>query len=624
LHPLTERESAAVVDALVADSHLDAHTRARVVEAAGGNPLFAEQLASMLVEEGAREGARSVDLAIPPSIQALLAARLDRLAPREREVAEGASVVGLRFATGAVEHLVSEAARPQIDDLLASLVTKRFIEENPGAEDERFRFSHVLVKDAVYQGMLKRTRATLHERFVEWADRVNRDRERATEFEEILGYHLEQAFRYLAELGPLDEHGEALGRGATARLSAAGRRAFTRGDMPAAANLLRRAAELSPEDDPDRLALLPSLGEAFLEIGEFAWAEVYLEQARRADDPAVVAKARLLGALVAAYAGSGTDTTRGVIEAASKAIETFEERGDESGLATAYRLLAWAHGTACHFGQAAEAAEQAVAHARAAGDERQRTRAAASYAIAALHGPTPVAEAIEHCREILEQSGDDHRLNGLVTSLLAPLEAMRGDFDRARTHARTARTTLQELGARVLAASTSQETSVVEMLAGNPAEAVRQLQDDYDELTRMGERYLLSTIAGELARAHCLAGDLDAAFEMTRVAEELSAEDDIGSQALWRSVRARVLAHRDGDLTEAIRLASAAVGILSESDVLVRQADALLDLADILRLAGSPEPATKSLDEAAALLERKGNVVSLGHVSAAMATVAPA
>jgi tetratricopeptide (TPR) repeat protein len=200
-----------------------------------------------------------------------------------------------------------------------------------------------------------------------------------------------------------------------------------------------------------------------------------------------------------------------------------------------------------------------------------------------------------------------------------PFLAMLGRFDEARELYRQGKEALDELGLEIHAAGASQEYSEIEMLAGDPAAAARQLRSDYDELTRMGERYLLSTIAGELARAHYFDDDLEAALEMTRVAEDLSAEDDIGSQALWRSVRARVLARR-GETEAAIELAQEAIEVLEESDVLVRQADALLDLADVLELAGDHEHASKTLGDAAALLERKGNVVALEQVAAVMAT----
>src|SRR5207249_4321710 len=155
-----------------------------------------------------------------------------------------------------------------------SMTRKQLVRTQPTESDADYRFQHILIKDAAYQGLLKRARATFHERFADWAEDVNRDRDRGTEFDEILGYHLEQANQYLSELGPLDEHGLELGRRAATKLTAAGRRAFARGDMAAAANLLRRAAGLLPEHDLARLELLPDLGEALTETGEFAWAQI--------------------------------------------------------------------------------------------------------------------------------------------------------------------------------------------------------------------------------------------------------------------------------------------------------------------------------------------------------------
>ena len=92
----------------------------------------------------------------------------------------------------------------------------------------------------------KRTRSGLHARFADWAERVNRERGRELEFQEIVGYHLEQARRYLLELAPLDDEGRELGRRAAGHLGPAGRRAFARGDMPAASSLLRRTVDLLP------------------------------------------------------------------------------------------------------------------------------------------------------------------------------------------------------------------------------------------------------------------------------------------------------------------------------------------------------------------------------------------
>src|SRR5262249_26834443 len=200
----------------------------------------------------------------------------------ERAVLEPAAVVGGLFQVTAVRALVVEPVRETLPAHLGSLQSKQLIEAEPLAipdDDVWFRFHHMLIRDAAYQRMLKRTRAVLHERFADWMEGVYAGRERRVEYEEILGYHLEQAHRYLDELGPLDDHGRALGVRAAERLASAGRRAVARAGLSAAANLLRRATALLPADDPTRLRLLPSLGEALMRIGEFPWAILFLDEA---------------------------------------------------------------------------------------------------------------------------------------------------------------------------------------------------------------------------------------------------------------------------------------------------------------------------------------------------------
>jgi class 3 adenylate cyclase/tetratricopeptide (TPR) repeat protein len=630
LSSLSEGDVVRVVENLLGSTGIADEARRRIVEAADGNPLFAEQLLSMMIDDGLlrHEDGRWVaagdllSLSVPPTIHALLASRIDQLEHGERLVLEAASVIGQIFPQDAVEELVRDGAGDGVAAHLATLVQKQLIRPEGSGRDqaEVFRFHHILVRDAAYQGVLKRARAILHERFVGWADRVNRLRDRESEYEEILGYHLEQAHRYLSELAPLDEHGRSLGARAADRLSSAGRKAFARGDMPAAANLLRRAATMLPSEDMRRLELLPSLGEALGEIGEFAWAEVFLDEAvegaRASDEPTLLASAELVRLLVRSHSTDAWSQDE-VVRQAQRSIPVFEDEGDDAGLAHAYRLLAWARGTACRYGDAAAAAERAVEHARLADDERQRTRAASQYAVAALYGPTPVPEAIRHCEEIIEQATDDRRSRGLVMGLLGCLEAMCGDFDRARDLCRRGRLTLEELGRNVVTVSTSQDSCTVEMLAGDPAAAERDLRRDFEALTEMGETYLLSTIAGELARALYAQDRVDEADELSRVAEQFSAPDDVTSQALWRSVRAKVLALR-GESGSALVLAREAVALLRTTDALVRQADALVDEAEVLCLLGRSNDVHAPLGEAIQLFERKGNVVALENARVAL------
>ena len=630
LMPLSEADVALVLENLLGSTDIADEARLRIVEAAEGNPLFAEQLLSMMIDDGllrCDDGRWVVagdlsGLAIPPTIQALIADRLDQLEREERSVLEAASVVGQRFALDAVQELVPDLAAEDVSTHLAALVRKQLVRpQGPGPAGGRsFRFNHILIRDAAYQGILKRGRATLHERFVAWADRVNRERNRESEYEEILAYHLEQAHLYLSELGPLDDHGRSLGSRAAERLASPGRRAFARGDMPAAANLLRRAAALLPTHELRRLELLPSLGEALRETGEFAWATVFLDEAVEGagaiDEPTLLARAELVRVLVESHSADSWSEEEAV-RRAELALPVFEAAGDDAGLAQACRLLAWAHGTAGRYGEAAAAAERAIEHARLAGDERQRTHASSQYAVAAVEGPKPVLEAIARCEEILEQVTDDRRSHGTVMGHLGCLEAMRGDFDRARELCSRGRLMLQDIGLSVVAASRSQDSCIVEMLAGDPAAAERDLRRDFETLTEMGEAYLLSTIAGELARAVYAQGRVEEADELSRIAEQFSADDDVTSQALWRSVRAKALAVR-GDSDTALELAREAVALLGATDSLVRQGDALVDEAEVLGLLGRGAAARERLLEAIGLFERKGNVVAAENTRSAL------
>jgi predicted ATPase len=283
LGPLTSDDADAIVDQLL--GALDPAVRARILTAAEGNPLYVEQISSMLVETGAlrRDGDRwiattsSEEIAIPPTVEALVASRLDALQHEEREVIDPASVIGMGFALDAVTHLVPEPAAPDVPVRLQILTTKQFVRPTV-AEEDFYRFGHSVIKDAAYKSLLKRDRADLHERFVGWAEPVNRERGREMEFEEILGYHLEQAYRYRTELGPLDDGGRIVGRRAGEKLASAGRRAFARGDAPAAANLLRRATSVVPTEDPWRIELLPALADAHIEQGDFGEATAVLDE----------------------------------------------------------------------------------------------------------------------------------------------------------------------------------------------------------------------------------------------------------------------------------------------------------------------------------------------------------
>lgn len=268
-----------------------------------------------------------------------------------------------------------------------------------------------------------------------------------------------------------------------------------------------------------------------------------------------------------------------------------------------------AHGVAHRYGLAAEAALRAADHARAAGDARQEARASEGFISAALMGPTPVSEAVARCEELLASSTGNKRLEGRVLCLLAPLRAMQGDFDAARDAYARGRALLEEIGGKLIAASTIFNLSTVEMLAGNVAAAEQALRDEFDRLEEMGETFYRSTVAAHLAIALAAQERYDEAAHFTEVAEELATDDDVYSQALWRSARAKILANAD-QFDPAVELAREAVDLLATSDGLVKHASALLALAEVLARSGRTTDAAKVAEDALALFEKKGNRIA--------------
>jgi class 3 adenylate cyclase len=621
LQPLTSADMEVVVDNLLGEAGMAETARQRILSAADGNPLFVEQMLSMLVdtgmlrfEEGHWAAASDLaDLSVPPTIQALLAARLDGLTVDERSVVEPAAVIGHVFPEPAVEALVPESARAHVHDHLSSVTQKELVRPDLSAlDEERFRFSHVLIRDAAYNGLLKRARATFHEQFVDWADVVNRERGRETEYEEILGYHLEQAYRYLSELGPIDEHGRELGRDGARRLASAAERAFERGDSAAAANLFGRAAALLADYDTRRIELLPDLGEALLQAGRFEEAQVVLREAvtaaERPELRSVRAKAILVHLLVQLRTGAPANWRERVERETAEAIAIFEQEKDEAGLTKAWRLLTWAHGTACRYGDAAQAAERAFEHACRAGDTRQQARIATAYPVAALLGPVPVREGIARSEELVERVSRDRSAEAVVLGQLACLRALEGSFEQARADLARADALLQELGLHAEIASLGMEAWRVEMLAEELDLAERRLRSSYEQLDQMGEKFLLSTVAGLLAQTLYSLGRHGEIDELAVRTQELASEDDLEAQALWRCVRSKVLALQ-GAYGQAETLVREALSLLEATDASILQYGALLDLAEVQRLAGNGAELQATLRTAREVAERKGSPV---------------
>ena len=616
LEPLSAAETSAIAGNILGGSGLPVDLLRRISEAAEGNPLFVEQMLSMLVDSGdlvrAQDGRWEVrreqaTVRVPPGIVALIDARLDRLSGGDRTVLQAGSVIGLVFYRNAVRSISEPDLQSAVDASLERLMRRQFVRSDPSTfmDDDAFRFDHALIHDGAYRSLLKRERADLHERFGRWLESVAA--QRTAELEEIIGYHLEQAALHLQQLGPLDEHGRGLSEAASSQLASAGRRALSRGDSPAAANLLQRAAVLLVPRSRPWIEITLDLAEAAADLGEFerstAAADEGLAAARLLGDDLLVVNAELVS-LFLRYTLDPANDAEQVVRETEQAIAPLELAADHAGLVRAWRLLAWVHGTACNYGAAERAVERAVHHARLAGDRRAETRNLMSFAVSALYGPMPVGQAITLVERIALDVHGDRRAEGIVLSASAHLRALRGDFTEARALYSRARETLEALGGPVMAATVSLDSARVELLAGDPVAAERELRGDYDVLESIGERYALSTLAGLLGYALVRQGRHDAAIAATEAAEQMAAADDVESQSLWRRVRAAAVTAL-GAPDEALPLASAAYDLVSDTDAPLMKAFALLDLGEVYAAAGSVEEAQRAWQDALALFDAK-------------------
>jgi len=607
LEPLSEEESTRLVDNL-ASGALGESARGRIVEAAEGNPLFVEEMLALAMEDGRGDG----ELDVPPTIQALLAARLDRLSDDERLAIEAASVEGKVFHERSVAERLPEGLRPSVREHLMTLVRKELIRPDKGdfSGERGFRFRHLLIRDAAYESIPKRTRAAFHERHAAW---LEGKAGQLAEWEEILGYHLEQAFRYRAELGPIDEEARGLARRAAERLAAAGRRAFVRSDARAAVNLLSRAVSLLPSDDPARVDLVPTVRVAQGLGGDLGWAVEVLDEAIGAGDDRLRAHALVQRGLLRLFTGPDVDAEE-LIEIAERAIGIFEELGDDLGLARAWRLVAQANYLARRAGPSVEASERALVHARRAGDRfEEREIAELGLGVPLVLGPAPAPEAARRCEQLLGEAAGDPVLEANALGALAYLVAIQGRTAEARELLARGRGVMEVVGGWIWLHPVYFAFSAV--WEGDPIAVERELRPGYEALTRIGENSHLSSLATVLAQAVYAQGRYEEAAELAREAREASRPYDVHCQTISRTVNAKVLARR-GEPEAAEELAREAIAFVEQSDFLPAHAEALMDLAEILRLAGRPEEAVPVLKEALRLHNLKGNVVSATRVCA--------
>jgi class 3 adenylate cyclase/tetratricopeptide (TPR) repeat protein len=597
LEPLGADECAELMGRLGA--HVDDSLRDRITIASAGNPLYVEEMLAMVREHGG-DG----EIAVPPTIHALLQARIDSLESDVRVVMERGAVEGEVFHRGAVAVLSPGAVRDDVESHLTTLVRKELIRSTSPTfpDDEGFRFRHLLIRDAAYESLPKGIRAELHERFAEWL--ASHD---LVEGDEIVGYHLEQAHRYRHELDPDDGELAALAERAAERLSTAGLGAMDRGDWGAARTLLRRARGLLPEGSDARAALSPELSLALQEVGEMAESAAAAAEAASARDPILRARGQVAGADIHALeAGPQAAAARARREEARAVLEAAE---DHHGLAFYWRSTGYDSWAMCRAADAGEAWRRGIVHASRARIQRIEHELHTYVLSALVQGPTPVSVVLPRTQEALASAPEGSlRYAGAARAVGAAL-AFAGRLDDARELYERGVAIYRDAGLAVSAAGWAMGTSVIERRAGDAEAEVRVLRDGYEQLRALADRFFMPTVAAYLAEAlaNRLGDEHAEVDELLSLIRERSISGDLVNFVALDVVGGRMLARR-GRLDDALALARRGLEAADTTDLFDLRGRARLCLAEVLARAGARAELDRLAEETVAIYEAKEDV----------------
>ena len=610
LTPLSALEAEELLEHLRGETEVGPDLLGRITEAAEGNPLFVEQLLAMITENGAATG----ELAIPPSIHALLAARLDRLAPEERAVIEGASVIGKEFWRGAVSDLLADADRGSVGASLMTLARKEFIE--PGRSifpiggrlpvsphpDPRRCLSRRAEGD---EGPDARAIRQLARATPRASGRASWTRSSATTSSRPSGTGRSSGLSVRAP--PSSRRGPASGW----------RPPAVERSLPAATSPQPQASSRVPSRSSRRITraeaeLLVELGSALMMTGDFTRAGDVLNEAlaiaETTGDAQLEARALIEREFHKIFAGP-EDASRTIREVTARVIPILEEAGDDLGLARAWRLRSEVAVRASHWGARAEALERALEHARLAGDLREQATLVALLAVSLYYGPTPVEEAIVRCEAFLTEVAGDRSLEAAIGNTLAGLRAMRGDFDEARELWTGARSLYEELGLNFRRAARSVIAAQIETLAGDDEAAERSSAGPTRrssgwarrERARRSPRSWPSRSTGRDATTRPQRSPRSPrSWRPTTTSSHRSSGGAFGR----RCSRSAASAHRPRSSRE--RPAE----LVEDTDFPDLQAIAFLSLAEVLESAGTSAEADELVGQARETYERKGNVVA--------------
>jgi class 3 adenylate cyclase/tetratricopeptide (TPR) repeat protein len=571
---------------------LSPEARERVIATSEGNPLFLQELLALARQTGSVE--------VPPTIHALLSARLEQLPVEERLPLERGAVEGYVFHSGAVETLMVERSREEVAQHLSALQRRQLIRPHatslPG--QAAFRFLHQLFRDTAYERLPLAQRAALHERFADWALREGAGR---PDLDEIIGWHLEQATRYRRELR-MEPAPQLSTRGAR-HLHRAGMRAGERGDISAARSLLERALALVPESDRLRVDITLTLAERLIEAGDLGRADELLSLVEQGGS---VSAQATLSRLDWRFFCEPDEAAPVIESTLPSMLAQFEREGDERGLARAHWLLFLMRWGTSRAMLAANEVRRAAEHARRAGDIGLWSRALGWYIATLIYGPRPVAE-IDSELQAIERERPGPYLAACLALGRAEVERRRGRFGEAHELIDNALAGFRELGMRTMTALCEQSSAGISLSQGDAAAARSSLLRSEATLAEFQERATRSTALAMLARAQERLGAVDEAFDSLDRAEEVSAPGDVVNFVITHCTRAR-LAARSGDETGAERWARSAAKQAANTDFVGYQAEALLELARVLSMQGRADEAEAHATRALELFQAKDDL----------------
>jgi tetratricopeptide (TPR) repeat protein len=471
-------------------------------------------------------------------------------------------------------------------------------------------FSHILVRDAAYAGLLKRDRSALHERCADWITTW----EAGHELADIAAYHREQAYVYAAELGVVDQRLRRLQSRAVDDLATSGRRALRQGSLASASGWLERALTVADDADPRRTGLLTDLGTALSELGERERARRVLEEAMAlaAEAGDVSARWRARRPLLE-FDASGDQ----MVAEAREHLDLLGSLGDDAGLARAWRIIALA---AWHRGRIEESLDTtrvALSHALAAEEEAEARDIRAALPALAMEGTTPVPQALLLARETLLEVGDSFRARGFVLLSMAELLLMDDDPRAARQAWAEADAALREGGIQRWDYSLARILADIDVADGHLDAAVATLATCTDDTS------LAPDIRGWIAAhlVHVLL-DMNRQPEASAHAELVTQTDRQipGDWTLAASALARLAAHQ-GDREDATRMAQEAVDVLEGTDLLDHRALALERSAEVTRALGDVDASVTHLREALKLFDLKHDRRAARRVRTALASL---